>query len=363
MTTTTYLVIAAAVLIFIVIFQIAKASEYVSVLKGEDTARKQTNKINGAMLLGFMILGFIGVWWCNDKLYSTTLFPQGSASVEGEQIDQMMWITIIITGIVFILTQFLLFYFAWKYQEKEGVKAYYFAHSTKLELIWTVVPAITLSVLVVFGLKFWFRITSDAPKDALTVEIVGKQFGWIMRYPGKDKTFGKKHFKVISDEGNNSLGQIWDDHADLKLKADPANYDDVVTTQTMYLVKGRPAKLIIGSRDVIHDVGLTHFRMKMDAVPGIPTTLWFTPKYTTKEMKERTGNPNFVYEISCDQMCGNGHYSMKGIIEVVTQEEFDAWIAKQKPNYYVANPEKDPASQQPAADTASAKIAAVTKVQ
>jgi cytochrome c oxidase subunit 2 len=344
MTTTTYLVIAAAVLIFIVIFQIAKASEYVSVLKGEDTARKQTNKINGAMLLGFMILGFIGVWWCNDKLYSTTLFPQGSASVEGEQIDQMMWITIIITGIVFILTQFLLFYFAWKYQEKEGVKAYYFAHSTKLELIWTVVPAITLSVLVVFGLKFWFRITSDAPKDALTVEIVGKQFGWIMRYPGKDKTFGKKHFKVISDEGNNSLGQIWDDHADLKLKADPANYDDVVTTQTMYLVKGRPAKLIIGSRDVIHDVGLTHFRMKMDAVPGIPTTLWFTPKYTTKEMKERTGNPNFVYEISCDQMCGNGHYSMKGIIEVVTQEEFDAWMAKQKPNYFVANPDKEPAA-------------------
>jgi hypothetical protein len=63
---------------------------------------------------------------------------------------------------------------------------------------------------------------------------------------------------------------------------------------------------------VIHDVGLSHFRMKMDAVPGIPTTLWFTPKYTTKEMKERTKNPNFVYEISCDQMCGNSHYSMRG---------------------------------------------------
>ncbi len=65
--------------------------------------------------------------------------------------------------------------------------------------------------------------------------------------------------------------------------------------------------MIIGSRDVIHDVGLAHFRMKMDAVPGIPTTLWFTPKYTTKEMKEKTGNPDFVYEIACDQMCGSGH--------------------------------------------------------
>jgi cytochrome c oxidase subunit 2 len=197
----------------------------------------------------------------------------------------------------------------------------------------------------------------------MRVEIVGKQFGWIMRYPGKDKKFGKTYFRVINDEKSNSLGQIWEDNFNLKLKADPANFDDVVTTQTMYLVKDRPVELIISSRDVIHDVGLSHFRMKMDAVPGIPTRLWFTPKYTTKEMKERTGNPNFVYEISCDQMCGNGHYSMKGIIEVVTQEEFDVWLAKQKPNYYAAFPDKDPATKQtPATPVDSAKvIAAVTK--
>ena len=343
MTTSTYLVIAAVLLVLIVIFQIAKASEYVSILKGEEKTNRQSNRINGFLLLGFMILGFIGVWWCNDLLYKQTLFPQGSASVEGEKIDEMFMITTAVTGLVFIITQFLLFYFAWKYQAKEGKKAFYFPHNNKLELIWTAVPAIFLTVLVVFGLKFWFRITSDAPKGAMEVEIVGKQFGWIMRYPGKDNTFGKTYFKVISDEANNSLGQVWADNEQLKLKADPANFDDVVTTQTMYIVKGRPVKLIIGSRDVIHDVGLNHFRLKMDAVPGIPTTLWFTPKYTTKEMRERTGNPNFVYEISCDQMCGNGHYSMKGIIEVVTQEEFDAWMAKQKPNYLVANPDKEPA--------------------
>jgi cytochrome c oxidase subunit 2 len=174
------------------------------------------------------------------------------------------------------------------------------------------------------------------------------------------KILAELFFKVISDEKSNSLGQIWEDNAALKLKADPANFDDVVTTQTMYIVKDRPVKLIINSRDVIHDVGLPHFRLKMDAVPGIPTTIWFTPRYTTKEMKERTGNPDFVYEISCDQMCGNGHYSMKGIIEVVTQEEFDMWMAKQKPNYYVAFPDKDP-SNKPAADTTTkpAVVAAV----
>jgi cytochrome c oxidase subunit 2 len=96
--------------------------------------------------------------------------------------------------------------------------------------------------------------------------------------------------------------------------------------------------------------------MKMDAVPGIPTTMWFTPKWTTKEMQLREDNSQFEYEISCNQMCGNSHYSMKGIIKVVTQQEFDAWIAKQKPNYYVSFPEKDPTAvpAAPAADSAAA---------
>ena len=131
----------------------------------------------------------------------------------------------------------------------------------------------------------------------------------------------------------------------------------------MYIVKNKPVKFIIGSRDVVHDVGLSHFRLKMDAVPGTPTTLWFTPKFTTKEMKESTGNPNFQYEISCDQMCGNGHYSMKGVIEVVSQAEYDEWMAKQKPAYYAAFPEKDPANMTPVtpvndtAKPATAKIA------
>jgi cytochrome c oxidase subunit 2 len=116
----------------------------------------------------------------------------------------------------------------------------------------------------------------------------------------------------------------------------------------MYLIKNRPVKLVIGSRDVIHDVGLPHFRLKMDAVPGIPTTLWFTPKYTTAEMREKTGNANFQYEIACDQMCGSGHYSMKGVIEVLEEEEYDAWIIKQKPYYYGAFPEKDPSATPPA---------------
>ncbi len=360
-----FFTVAVIVLVFLVIFQIAKASEYVAVLKGEEKSLKQNNKINAFLMIAFLILGLIGVYWCNDLFYDKTLFPQGSASVQGERVDSMLWITIIVTGIVFLITQVLLFWFAFRYQQSDKRKAYYFPHNNTLELIWTVVPAIALTVLVVIGLRNWFSFTGDAPQNAMVVEITGKQFNWIYRYPGQDGVLGKKYYKVIDDQNGNQLGQIWQDNAALNLKADPANYDDVVATQAMYIVKDKPVKLIIGSRDVIHDVGLPQFRLKMDAVPGIPTTLWFTPKYTTKEMKEKTGNPDFQFEISCDQICGNGHYSMRGIIEVVTQQEFDEWMVKQKPAYLAAFPDKDPSNQKaptviPADSTK--KLAGVTKL-
>lgn len=336
----TFFIIAILLLGFLVTFQIAKASEYVGILKGEKKNFEQNNRINGFLLLAFLILGLIGVYWCNEILKGRILGE--AASDHGRKIDNMLYITIVITGIVFVITQVLLFWFAFKYQYKESRKVYYFPHNNNLEIIWTVVPAVALSVLVGFGLYYWFNITGNAPKDALVVEVTGKQFAWIYRYPGKDGVFGKKYYKNISDKDDNSLGLIWSDVPALNLKADQAAQDDIVNDQTLYLIKGRPVKLVIGSRDVVHDVGLAHFRMKMDAVPGTPTTMWFTPLYTTTEMKKMTNNPDFVYEISCDQMCGKGHFSMRGVIEVVTQEEFDAWMAKQKPKYFAVFPDKDP---------------------
>src|SRR5690606_20478571 len=110
----------------------------------------------------------------------------------------------------------------------------------------------------------------------------------------------------IDEAKSNPLGQIWED---------PANHDDIVVTGDMPIVVNKPVKLIINAKDVIHDVGLVHFRMKMDAVPGTPTTMWFTPKFTTAKAKEMWGE-DFAYEISCDQMCGKGHYSMRGTITV-----------------------------------------------
>lgn len=337
--------LAITAIIFVVIFQIAKASEYVSILKGEEKSRKQNNRINGFMMIAFLVIGLWGAWYCNKLYFGKTLFPQGSASVQGENIDLMLYITIAVTGVVFVITQILLFWFAYKYQENDNRKAYYFPHNNKLEALWTIVPAVVLTVLVAFGIKFWFGFTSDAPKDAVVVEITGHQFAWDFRYPGNDNKLGKKNYKLYNMPVGNTLAVDFED---------PDSHDDIHTTE-MHIPVNRPVKLVINAQDVIHDVGLSHFRMKMDAVPGIPTTMWFTPKYTTEEMKKRTGNPNFLYEISCDQMCGKGHFSMRGIIVVDTEADYKKWLDSQKAEYLALYPEKDPSKPvAPSVDTMAA---------
>jgi cytochrome c oxidase subunit 2 len=344
-------IIVALVLGFLIVFQIAKASEYVAILKGEEKTRKESNRINAFMLLAFLIVGLFGVWYCNYKYAPFVLTD--AASDHGENIDTMMWITLAITGIVFIITQILLFWFAYKYQESDDRKSYYFPHDNRLEVIWTVIPAIVLTVLVGFGLYYWFQITGEAPKDAQVVEVTGSQFKWEFRYPGNDGKLGRKYFKNINETKSNPLGQFWDD---------PDNHDDVVVTQEVHIVVGKPVKLIINAKDVIHDVGLAHFRMKMDAVPGTPTTMWFTPKYTTREMKEKYGQ-DFNYEISCDQMCGPGHYTMRGVVVVESQAEFKTWLAKQTPKYKEAMALQNPApAAAPATTPAVADSAAVKPV-
>lgn len=350
MSTTAILLLAILGLGFLITFQIAKASEYVSVLKGEKKSFEQSNRVNAFLMVVFLVLGLIGIYWCHELLYGKTLMPYPSASDHGERIDAMMRITFAITFVVFFITQILLFWFAYKYQYSEKRKAYFYPHNTNWEIVWTTVPAIALCVLVGFGLYYWYQITGDAPEKALQVEVTGKQFGWIYRYPGKDNVYGKRYYKNIDETNNNELGLIWDDQY---------SHDDIVTTEALYLIKDQPVKINIFSRDVIHDVGLPHFRMKMDAVPGTPTTMYFTPKYTTEEMRKITGNSKFEYELACDQMCGNGHYSMKGVVKVVTQDEFILWRAKQKAKYLQVFPDKDPANNKPATtDTTSAQASA-----
>lgn len=320
-----FITILLIILVFIIIYQIGKAGEYAAVLREEEKSKAAVNRTIAWLLVAFFFVGLYGIWKCN-QLFEGKMLPP-SASEQGVNYDSMFSVTLLVTGIVFFATQAVLFWFAFRYQSTEKRTAFYYPHNNKLEIIWTTVPAIAMAALVAIGLRNWLNVTSEAPKDANVIEIVGKQFNWIVRYPGKDGVLGKRDFRKI-DDANNILGLDWNDKD---------NLDDVISQNgEMHLVVNKPVKLIIGSRDVIHDVGLPHFRMKMDAVPGIVTTMWFTPRYTTKQMKEMTHNPDFVYEISCDQMCGKGHYSMRGTVIVQTQAEYDAWLLTQQ-SYYATN--------------------------
>lgn len=319
------LIFLTVALVLVVVIQISKASEYVAILKGKDKAQEQANKVNATLMILFLIFGLIGVYICHELL-KDKLLPE-AASIQGKAIDQMIWWTLILTGIVFLVTQIALFYFAFKYRGKAGKTGKYFPDNDKLEITWTSITAGVLLILIIFGLREWFIITAPGPKDAMVVEVTGKQFNWFFRYPGHDGVLGGKDYKLVNAAESNPLGQNWNDKA---------NDDDVVSNGTMHLVVNKPVRLIINSQDVIHDVGLPHFRMKMDAMPGIPTTLWFTPTVTTQEMIKKTGDPDFVYELACDQLCGNGHYSMRATIVVETQAEFDKWIASQTPQYQTA---------------------------
>ena len=347
-----FLTIALIALVFIIIYQIAKASEYAAVLRGKEKVERQTNRTIGWLLVLFFLLGMWGIWECHVAMMDKML-PE-AASDHGVKYDMMLYVTLIVTGIVFFATQTLLFWFAFRYQSTEKRTSFYYPHNNKLELVWTTVPAIAMAALVAIGLRNWFSMTSAAPEDSQVVEVVGKQFNWIIRYPGKDNILGKRDFRKIND-ANNVLGLDWNDKA---------NMDDIIAENgELHLIVNKPVKLIIGSRDVIHDVGLPHFRMKMDAVPGIITTMWFTPTITSEEMKKKTGNPNFVYEISCDQMCGVGHYSMRGTVIVETEAEHKAWLAKQKSYYANVSPAAPaaPAGGQPAGTPADSTNAITMK--
>lgn len=354
-----FTIVALTALVLIIIYQIAKTSEYAMILRGEAKVNAQTNRLMGWMMLVLLVLMCWGIYECH--IYMSTRMLPASASQQGVAYDSMFRFTTIVCGIVFFATQALLFWFSFRYQASEKRTSFFYPHNNRLELLWTTVPAIVMALMVAVGLKNWLTVTSEAPASAQVVEIVGKQFNWIIRYPGADGVLGKRKFTSISDK-NNVLGQLFDE--------DKHNLDDVIMENgELHIVKNKPVKLIIGSRDVIHDVGLPHFRYKMDAVPGITTTLWFTPIISTEGMKKATGNPNFVYEISCDQMCGKGHYSMRGTVIVhETQAEFNTWAAAQK-SYYALNygPKETPAaapaegSEKPAAGADTAKTVVMTK--
>jgi cytochrome c oxidase subunit II len=193
-----------------------------------------------------------------------------------------------------------------------GVKSH---TSSYLEVGVALVEAV---LLFGFAIPLWAARVDDMPqaKDALLVQVTGEQFAWNMHYAGPDGVFGRTDIKLL-DLQTNPLGLD---------RSDPAAKDDVTTVNQLYLPVNRPIIVRLRSKEVIHSFGVPEFRVKQDAVPGLTIPIWFIPTVTTAEMKTRTGNPEFQYEIACAQLCGLGHARMRGFVTVQTAEEFQQWM-------------------------------------
>ncbi|MBL4747177.1 MAG: cytochrome c oxidase subunit II [Flavobacteriaceae bacterium] len=298
-------------------------------------ATERDNNTQGYLFAAFGVFFYVLMIYCLVA-YNVVLLPE-SASVEGEHYDNLYVITMLLILFVQAITQFLLFYFAFKYRGKKGTKALFYADSHKLELLWTGVPTIVLSVLVIYGLWAWnnFMDVSDAERP-LIIEVYAKQFSWEARYAGEDQTLGRANVRNI--KGINTMGVDMTDK----------NTQDDVPTRILHLPKGRQVIFKFRSQDVLHSAYMPHFRAQMNCVPGMITQFSFTPKLTTEEMrvneatvakvaginkirKEKGEDPyEFDYLLLCNKICGSSHYNMQ--MKIVVQEEaaFNSWLKSQK---------------------------------
>ncbi len=317
------IIVIAVVLILAVIFTAYRVTTLVDVVKKDKNEGHipSGNNFQGALMMVFLIAGIAGFFYFSMKEYDSYNLP--IASEHAVITENLFWITMAVTVFVFIVTQIFLFGFSWKYRYKKSYKAHYYPHNNKLEMIWTIVPAIVLAWLIISGLKQWNVVTGPAPEDAEVIEVMGYQYAWAFRYPGKDGELGSYDFRKI--DAVNSVG------IDL---SDQNGHDDFMPSQ-LVLPKGKAVHLKIRGRDVIHSVYNPHFRIQMNAVPGMPTRFWFTPTVSTAEMREKTGNPDFNYELVCNKICGKSHYGMKGIIVVLEQDEYDSWYKENQENSFL----------------------------
>ena len=312
-----FLIIVGVVLLLSVIWMVYRIQTLVSVVKGSDKKiASGSNKINAALFVVWLVVMGGLMFWYSIKEWGN--YEPPVASEHGVVTDNLFWVTMAVTGVVFLITHVLLFIFPYKYQYSEKRKAAFYPDNNRLEVIWTVVPGIVLAGLVISGWMAWSDITAPAPENAHVVEIMGYQFAWEVRYPGKDKVLGDYDYRLTT--ANNSHGIDFTDK----------NSVDDFPSPKVVIPKGEPVLFKIRARDVLHSVFAPHMRLKMDAVPGMPTRFWFVPTKTTEEMRAELNDPEFEYEIACTEVCGRGHFSMRKVIEVVEPAAYQKWITEQK---------------------------------
>lgn len=339
----TFLIILIVLLGLIVIAQAVRVFELTSSIKGD--ASKETevtdkdNQTQGILLLIWMLIMMGSFAWMMISYTKVTL--PGASSLHGLKIDNLMTISMVLIIIAFAVTQPLLFGFAYQFRGNKNRKATYMEHNNRLEFIWTIIPAVILAGLIIYGLATWSNImnpgvAAEDAEDPLVVEIYAKQFGWTARYAGEDNQLGYANVRNIG--GTNVLGLDVDDEN---------SFDDVIATE-LHLPVGREVIFHFRSQDVIHSAYLPHFRVQMNVVPGTKTNFRFTPTVTTAEMRtnkkiqEQSARINdirsakgedpyeFDYILLCNKICGSAHYNMQMKVVVESAEEYEKWYSEQK---------------------------------
>ncbi len=244
------------------------------------------------LVVGSVLFHFLSPWWFTPI-----------ASNWGTM-DQTVNITFWVTGIVFVVVNLFMAYCVVRYRHRKGQKAHYEPESKKLEWILTIVTAVGVAAMLTPGLFVWAKFI-DVPKDAATVEVVAQQWHWGFRFPGADGELGATDAKLMSD--SNPFGMNPDD---------PKGRDDVLVSEPeLHLPINKPVKLLLRSKDVLHDFAVAQFRVKMDMVPGMVTYMWLTP---TKKGE---------YEILCEELCGIAHFAMRGRVVVDDEDAYRTWLA------------------------------------
>ncbi|MEK9913081.1 MAG: cytochrome c oxidase subunit II [Flavobacteriaceae bacterium] len=344
---TTPLILAVLVLVAIAVWQLAKIFELSQLTTGKKSdatiADDEDNKYNGYLLFAFLVFIY-GITIFSFSKYGKMVLPM-PASEHGVDYDRLMWISFAIIFIVQTITQFLLHYFGYKYRGEKGKKALFYADNDKLELIWTIIPVITLAALILYGLYSWTNIMDiNDEGDPLVVELYAQQFNWTARYGGEDNVLGDASARLIDIDKANILGID---------ESDPNAVDDIIVKE-LHLPVGRKVNFYMRSQDVLHSAYMPHFRAQMNCVPGMVTQFSFTPTITTEEMRlqpeiidkvkrtnkiraeraaagEENSDPwEFDYVLLCNKICGKSHYNMQMKIIVESEEDFQKWLDSQK---------------------------------
>ena len=245
--------------------------------------------------VGTVVFHFMSPWWWTP-IASNWGF-----------IDNTIIITFWITGVVFVAVILFTAYCVLRYRYQEGRRAEYEPENKKLEWWLTGLTGVGVAGMLIPGLIVWNQFV-NVPAEAAEIEVVGQQWNWSFRYPGKDGVMGTSNVRLINDD--NPFGLNPDD---------PNGRDDVlVDGDDLHLPLGAPVKVLLRSIDVLHDFYVPQFRAKMDMVPGLVTYFWLTPT--------RPG----TFDILCFELCGIGHHAMRGSVVVEAKEDFEGWLGEQE---------------------------------